>query len=805
MELLTGQEANNWYNSRQKKKPQTMAQPQQSSGGIVGFLQNAGKSFASDFTRLGQGTANVIDELTGGAQKTRDLNTQRNQEDIKLIKNYGQKIRNAKSPEEKQRYHNALASLMKTSGQQDTDFQKRQNEIIEQNDPLKGAASVAGIGLDVLGGGAGGAILKSGILKGVARAAGQGALFGGAQGALEPVKEKGSQASLEDILGNATSGAGVGALTGGALGTAGGVGSRLLGGASRSGTPSRALSRLGGKAERFGNDLLGSQANLTRSEARRIGSNPADVLGNINRRTGLNNLDDMAEVGKNLTGAGEDSLLDTLTRATVGESKGVNVGDLRRTAQTAIENGGSVLSDSQKKNLLRNMTQSGVAMRGGAEGSLSSLANPGKALDQANIFRSTARDLTKGINVSAEQRQQAKIYNDVASQIEDAIYSSPGVNESLPLMKKAGVDDLLFKAQDAEGIGNKAQAKAYRQLAEELGNVKDIKELRAMKKDFVDLSKVDEASARARAGAGAQLGDTMQGLGRFAQKPTNLLAIPLNASTPKVGGVTSNIGRLLKQKGPVSQKALATAFKPDATGNLTSPDLSKAGVAGGMFGGLVNPVVSRGAAMEQPEPTPDASMQLPEDTSMDTPDMSMAAPESNNIFSKQNIQGLILQDLANNEGKNVTQLLALYKAFGQDESQNLNATTQKALAQSANGEETVNQLAQLLQNAGGGQGNIGGGISGFLGGLGLNNNAKTYNDLARGSVSQIAKALGETGTLSDSDITTYSSMLPKLTDTEEVAQNKLAALRERLTNARQNTAQYGAGGTDDLMSLLGGE
>ena len=227
-----------------------------------------------------------------------------------------------------------------------------------------------------------------------------------------------------------------------------------------------------------------------------------------------------------------------------------------------------------------------------------------------------------------------------------------------------------------------------------------------------------------------------------------------------------------------------------------------------MLGSLVTPVAARGAAAVQPEEQQLASEQaLGEEVQV--PDAMDAIPDmptedANNIFTKDNIQKLILQDMMGNEGKNISQLLALYKAFGADGGQQkTNATTQKALTQSANGESTISQLEQLLGNAGGGQGNVGGSLAGLLGGIGLNDNAKAYNDLSTGSVAQIAKALGETGALSDSDIATYGAMLPKLTDPEGVARKKIAALRERLQNATQNTATYGGGSDIDLTDLMG--
>lgn len=791
------------YRATLKKPKQVVAPitpPETDGGGVLGFLKRAGESLASNYKRIGEGSANVLNEITGGAQKERDIQSKAQQSDIDFIRTMGQKIRDAKSDEEKQRYRTAISNVSKSGDERDKKFADTQKKIVEQNDPTKGVAATLGVGLDVLSGGAGSSALSGGLKQAITSGLKQGALFGGAQGALEPLKEKGANATIEDIGGNLLTGA----ATGGVAGVLGNTATKIGGNAIdafrgnvSSGKPSKILTKIGNKGEQVANDLMGSQANLTRSEARKIGMNPSQVMGSINKRTGLGSLDDMAEVGKNLTGGGDDSLLDTITRAAVGESKGVDIGDLRQFAQEAIDNGGSVITDSQRKNLLRNMTRAGSTMRGGAKGSLSSLADPGKALDQANIFRATARDLTKGLNVSAEQRQQAKIYNDVASKMEEAIYNSPGVNDSLPLLRKAGVDDMLFKAEEALSAGNKAQAEAYKSLAKELGEVKDIKTLRQMKKDFVDLSKVDEASARAQSGAASQLGDNMQGLGRLIQKPTNLLAIPLNAATPKVASGIAKASRILQGKGAtgkVDQEALKTAFKEQSPVTASS-----------VFGAASGPVIARGAATTQPEMPQQASVEPTQDITDETLDSipDMTPQDTGNIFTKDNIQKLILQDMVGNEGKNITTLLALYKAFGEDSAPKVNATTQKALAQSANGEATISQLEKLLQKAGGGQGNIGGNLAGLFGGLGFNTDAKTYNDLSTGSVSQIAKALGETGTLSDSDIRVYSAMLPKLTDTKEVAQNKINALRERLLQAQENTAQYGMGSSSDIESLLG--
>lgn len=111
---------------------------------------------ADSFKRTGEGIAEVINEWNGNAQKERDANEQRQQQDIALIKHYGDLIRNGDEGQ-KIRARAALKSLIETSSQQDKDWQARQQEIAERTDPVKGAGAIVDLGLTygTLGVGAG--------------------------------------------------------------------------------------------------------------------------------------------------------------------------------------------------------------------------------------------------------------------------------------------------------------------------------------------------------------------------------------------------------------------------------------------------------------------------------------------------------------------------------------------------------------------------------------------------------------------------------------------------------------------------
>lgn len=146
-------------------------------GTIGGFLG------ADAFKRTGEGIAEIIAELNGTNQRMRDQKAQQDQQDLTLIRHYGDLIKNG-DPNTKQRAQQALASLMRTSDTADKDFQARQQQIIERTDPVKGAAALGEIGLNIVTAGVGGTAAKTAVntgkflTKGLAKDAAIGAATG---------------------------------------------------------------------------------------------------------------------------------------------------------------------------------------------------------------------------------------------------------------------------------------------------------------------------------------------------------------------------------------------------------------------------------------------------------------------------------------------------------------------------------------------------------------------------------------------------------------------------------------------------
>lgn len=68
-----------------------------------------------------------------------------------------------------------------------------------------------------------------------------------------------------------------------------------------------------------------------------------------------------------------------------------------------------------------------------------------------------------------------------------------------------------------------------------------------------------------------------------------------------------------------------------------------------------------------------------------------------------------------------------------------------------------------------------------------NTNAALYNDFIQGTVAPLIRSLGEKGTLAKEDVARALQLLPKLTDTQEVAKGDIQQLKDLLAGVRQRT------------------
>ena len=116
----------------------------------------------------------------------------------------------------------------------------------------------------------------------------------------------------------------------------------------------------------------------------------------------------------------------------------------------------------------------------------------------------------------------------------------------------------------------------------------------------------------------------------------------------------------------------------------------------------------------------------------------------------------------------------------------VSATTESSSSTMSAGMNILNQLYGLYKQMGGSQGVIGGNVTNLLNDLSggaYNSDVATYNQTRALTSSLLARALGEKGTLSDTDRKYINDNLPKITDAPEVAEKKFRAIYTMLQTA----------------------
>jgi hypothetical protein len=534
------------------------------------------------------------------------------------------------------------------------------------------------------------------------------------------------------------------------------------------------------RATDLGNKALTSQYGTIGKPIARA-TNPTKTIGEL-ADIGITKPADVERIAGGITGS--EGLVNKAVVKAVGSANGVNTDSLRGVFNDALANHGVVGKEAKSLQTLFDAQMNRLS--GGAKGSLSATVNPTDALSVMKSFEKRIADLSgKGSNyklTDPARLDQASVLKLVRDELEDGIYKGAGADKNLSKVLTPELRQSLISLHP----GNK-QFENF--VDKKIMGAKSIGELRTAQKNFVNASKIiDEGDVNAIT-AGGRVGNAFSGGGVVNGVKTLVTGALMN------GPVARTAGTALRGIGGAGAEKAATQVAADGSGSALRSILG-AGVR--QYGG--RQILGAGANMQQGDPNASLDPSVVDPTQATDPnpldDTSMGQENPFGASSDEFAQGYA-KALQAGDTKAAAQLKDLYEGALDYETKqaksSYNSTTQKALSQSANGSNTLDQLEQLLQAAGGAGGPIGGRISTLLGDAGISTGAKAYNDLVAGSVTQIAKALGETGTLSETDQKVYRSLLPSLTDTAEVAQIKLKALKQRLAVAQQNTMQFGAG------------
>lgn len=560
---------------------------------------------------------------------------------------------------------------------------------------------------------------------------------------------------------------------------------------------------------RLGNTLEGAQSNITRAAANDLGiDSTGKVIENVRKKTGLTNLETQAKLAKELTG-GADSLLDNVQRAALTASED---GKPFKVDTTSVENNISkIVNQFADDNVLDTKKTAATLKRTVGN-------NDSDVISISNKLKSWARDLRgKGVaEPPAKDKALANIYSAVADELDDLSYSAipkSNVND----MFDVAINEMKSRATQAQKNGNNDVVKAYTQLADALDNTeRTIPAYRSFKKDFVEVSKISRLSNQAENGAAQNMGNSAAG----AKKKLGnlLLSRPINAGLAKAGaGLNIVADKLGSSAGTGARRSVQTTpLSPEIQTILGNYIGRTTGVQQAdnniqnlrkeqEYQNLEDELSNATAGIDAMYGT-GGNMGL--DGSYGVSNSYNAQNSALNQLGSQltNIANAMNNALAAGDMSAYTQLADLYKSayntyqmqadlsgLGSSSSNGTNtikmSTTEKnQLAKLQTAGTAIDELETLFKKAGGGQGIIGGNIANFLGGLGLNSDVNTYNQLSQGLINQIGAAIGKTDALNtEGEVQRALSLVPKLTDDNQTAINKLATLRSLL---KTNTGTY---------------
>jgi len=555
----------------------------------------------------------------------------------------------------------------------------------------------------------------------------------------------------------------------------------------------------GGKLRAMGDKALLSQyGTISKPIAR--STRPTQTIANL-ANMGITKPADAERIASRFTGS--DGIVNKAVLESIDGAGGVDTSTLRQVFNDAIDNYGLVEKDAAS---IRQIFEAQInRLAGGAKGSLSATANPTDAGVMMKALEKRIANLTgKGDNYrlsTPERGDQASVLSLVRDELEDKLYEGAGANANLAkvLTPKFRQDLIALQPNNAKWLAH---------VDNNVMTAKTVGNLRSTMSPFVRVGKIIEEGDTNALTAGGRLGNAFAGNGvinALGGAATELIKNPIarvagNTLRAAGGAAPGIVGQ--KAIKPVGQGVVGLTARQGGARLLTADSPVE-----DPMGQIDENGLTEADYMELEQ----AGLGDPMQGAMDDP-MQDQATEPSNPFgvSLQDVATQMRSALQNGDTKGYATLSDMYDRIAEYESTStqgadMSATTQQALATSSNALGTLDQLEGLYQATGNGSGKIGGAVQNFLGGVGLDDNAASYNALAESATSQLAKAINGGGQVSDADAAALIKALPQITDNPEKAAALFAALRQRLQNSQQNTMQFNSGGTDlaSILSSLG--
>jgi hypothetical protein len=520
--------------------------------------------------------------------------------------------------------------------------------------------------------------------------------------------------------------------------------------------------------EKSGETAMNTGRSVTRAGMAKVAPDAKHNIAEVFRRTGISDPGAQAELGRTLTGT-EDAILDKAINSTRSATDVLDMThfDLPTREYEAVLNS----FPSNLRPLIDHYTPTQMEKLLKSEGSrLMYTANKAGDKTLGGLMMDMGDKIATGIDNAVEQVR-------------------PGATQEL---YENSINELKRLAGEARLQNNTPFMKAYDKLAQELEATpaaeRTIANLRSFKRDFVNGEKLERLSDQAQ-GGGALLGNSGggRGMGGMPKGLTNLLdtlvGTPAQAATGKLGSTLVGAADKLRDEGV--QKAIKR-------GAVAVGGIGALSMLGDRLGGRQ----ARGSSMPGDGSEADGMGSAQGGVTGNSRDVSNGLAAANSA-NNDTIAGYTREDLENayvkaltdgntNAAKSIGGIIDLLnsrtKAAAKASTAKSSATDAKTAAKQNSARTQMSNLMKLYRQAGGGHG-IGGHLTNALNAItadSVNPAAGAYNTQRQALAVALARASGDSGTLSDMDIKSYMSMVPDIADNPVKARLKIQSIYNML-------------------------
>nr|DAU13294.1 MAG TPA: hypothetical protein [Caudoviricetes sp.] len=520
--------------------------------------------------------------------------------------------------------------------------------------------------------------------------------------------------------------------------------------------------------EKSGETAMNTGRSVTRAGMAKVAPDAKHNIAEVFRRTGISDPGAQAELGRTLTGT-EDAILDKAINSTRSATDVLDMThfDLPTREYEAVLNS----FPSNLRPLIDHYTPTQMEKLLKSEGSrLMYTANKAGDKTLGGLMMDMGDKIATGIDNAVEQVR-------------------PGATQEL---YENSINELKRLAGEARLQNNTPFMKAYDKLAQELEATpaaeRTIANLRSFKRDFVNGEKLERLSDQAQ-GGGALLGNSGggRGMGGMPKGLTNLLdtlvGTPAQAATGKLGSTLVGAADKLRDEGV--QKAIkrgAVAVGGIGALSMLGDQLGGRQARGSSMPGGGSEADGMGSAMG-------GVAGNPRDVSNGLAAANSASNDTIAGYSREDLENAYVKALMDGNtkaGKSIASIIDLLdsrtKATAKASTAKSSAADAKTAAKQNSARTRMSNLMKLYRQAGGGHG-VGGHLTNALNAItadSVNPAAGAYNSQRQALAVALARASGDSGTLSDMDIKSYMSMVPDIADNPTKARLKIQSIYNML-------------------------